>query len=138
VVDLLERLQPYHDRNGLLWLQDLDNADKHEAIVVINHRFQVKPVRLRDQRGERSLHKTDGEPGPIDLQDGDPVFTLAHDGRLNAVHLRVEVQNTFALQADLRREWPADRLDWVVRECFHVVEHCLNEVAHHVGGDVAG
>ena len=125
----LERLQPYHDRAGLRWLTDLDNVDKHEAIVVVNHRFQTIAVKIRDDRGERELARSaDGPSAPVDLQDGDAAFEIAADGPLTDVHVRVQVQNTFALQAAPERAWPADRLDWVVRECFHHVEDVLLDV----------
>jgi hypothetical protein len=133
-VTLLEQLQPYRDgQSGLLWLQDIDNADKHQSVVLTRHRLQIRSMSMVGPDGcERPLEWSAGEQEApaVDAEPGRPIAQLRYDQGFtrHAISFRAQLQGTLTLQAETGRCWPAGRVDLVLRECLHVVEGMLLRV----------
>jgi hypothetical protein len=125
-VDVVEQVQPYHDRPGLSWLSDLNNADKHEAVVLACHHLELMGVEIQDRRGRRPMHDSGGPHAPLIKEDGEEVFQCRHEGEhLVGVEFHVGFVASLGLRAAAGRSWPEERLDLIVRQMFVDVEETL-------------
>jgi hypothetical protein len=125
-VDALEQVQPYHDRPGLRWLQDLNNADKHEALVLARHHLTITGVEICDQRGRRAMQVSRGPDVPLVIEDGEEAFRCEHEGEtLVGVEFIVGMAASLGIRAAPGRSWPAERVDLIVRQMFFDVEETL-------------
>jgi hypothetical protein len=125
-VDVLEQVQPYHDRPGLRWLQHLNNVDKHEAVVLARHHLQITGVELEDRVGRRRMDESGGPNVPLIVTDGEEVFRCQHEGeRLTGIEFHVGFVSSLGLRAAAGRSWPEERLDLIVRQIFVDVEETL-------------
>ena len=124
-VQVLEGLQPFHDRPGLVWLHDLDIVDKHESVLLMRHHLTVSDVVITDAAGRRVMKRHGETPAPpIIISDGGEMFRLEHDGdHLTGVHIAVEMGASLALAKG--RAWPVDRVELIMRQAFHDVEDAL-------------
>lgn len=129
VIAAFEGLQPYHGRAGLAWIRDINNVDKHEAIVVVRHRLEITKMLITDSvTGEVRMDSTSRErPGPIDIKEGEPIFTLKQDvpGK-PLLKIAAHFQNSLALAK--ARSWPQDRLDLILRQALFDVEESLDRL----------
>ena len=104
----------------------MDIIDKHRAIAVVNHRCVVNGIRLWVGGRETSMLHSTGRPGAQDVQDGDTIATLSHDGPLSGVRVKIDLSHQFAIAAGT--EWPAMPLETLLRDAFNEVEEGLQRV----------
>jgi hypothetical protein len=128
-VDALEQVQPYHDRPGLSWLSDLNNADKHEAVVLARHHLEITGVEIQDPVGRRRLDDSGGPNAPnawLIKDDGEEVFQCRHEGEhLQGLEFHVGMVASLGVRSAVGRSWPEERLDLIVRQMFVDVEETL-------------
>jgi hypothetical protein len=77
---MVRALWDFYDRLGLSWLSDLNNADKHEAVVLARHHLEVTGVEIEDRVGRRPPHHSGGPSAPLIKADGEEVFQCRRQG----------------------------------------------------------
>jgi hypothetical protein len=130
-IGAVEALQPFRGQRAVSWLHRLDIIDKHRAIAVVNHRCVVNGIRLWVSGREIQMVQTPGRPEAQDVQDGDTITTLSHDGPLSGVQVKIDLGHQFAIAADTK--WPTMSLETLMRDAFNEVEEGLQRLQDVMG-----
>jgi hypothetical protein len=127
-VGLIAHLQPYQNLEGLRWVTDLDNVDKHEALVTVRHHLDVLELEVSDRATGAPFQSFPPEGlGKLQLKDDGLLFTLKTDKPLpgKAIKLRVKLGNTFSPQLSAGRSWNDNKLELTLIKVFADVKFCL-------------